>query len=134
MPYQTVADAVLLLHFGIVAFVVGGLLLVVVGNLAGWPWVNRLWLRLAHLVAIGTVVAESWLGFTCPLTTLESRLRRLAGTPSYSESFVEHWVQRVLFYEAPSWVFVAGYTVFGLLVLVSWWYYPPNRIPIAGEI
>lgn len=128
MPsYQVLADAVLVLHFGIVVFVVGGLVLVVAGNvLVGWPWVNRLWFRLAHVLAIGVVVAQAWLGQVCPLTTLESWLRVQVGSPSYSKSFIEHWVQRLLFYDAPSWVFTLVYAVFGLLVLASWWYFPPR--------
>jgi polyferredoxin len=127
LAYQFLADTVLLAHFAIVVFVVGGLVLVVAGNWLGWPWVNRLWFRFAHLAAIATVVAESWLGITCPLTRLESWLRLQTGAAPYGESFIEHWVQRVLFYEAPSWVFAGAYTVFGLLVVVAWWRFPPRR-------
>ena len=36
LPYQVFADAVLTLHFALVAFVVGGLVLVIIGNLRGW--------------------------------------------------------------------------------------------------
>lgn len=126
MPYQLLADAVLLLHFGVVVFVIGGLVLVVAGNLRGWRWVNALWFRLAHLLAIGYVVAQAWLGQVCPLTTLESWLRAQAGLPAYSKSFVEEWVQRVLFYQAPFWVFTVAYTLFGLMVISSWWYFPPR--------
>ncbi len=127
LPYQLLADAVLLLHFGVVLFVIGGLVLVVVGNLRGWQWVNSLWFRLAHVLAIGIVVVQAWLGDVCPLTTLESWLRVKAGSPSYSKSFIEHWVQHLLFYEAPFWVFTLAYTVFGLLVFASWWYFPPRH-------
>jgi len=125
LPYQFLADVVLLVHFGIVLFVVGGLLIVVVGNLFAWPWVNGWSFRLLHVAAIAIVVAESWLGITCPLTSLELWLRSQTGLQGYAGSFFEHWVQRVLFYEAPSWVFAAGYTVFGLLVGAAWWYFPP---------
>ena len=127
MPYQLLADIVLGLHFAVVVFVVGGLMAVLVGNWLGWRWVNNLWFRLAHLAAIGYVVVQSWFGITCPLTTLESWLREQAGLPSYSESFIEHWVQGLLFYQAPFWVFALVYTVFGALVLLSWWFYPPRR-------
>ena len=127
LPYQLFADAVLLLHFGVVTFVVGGLALVVAGNMLGWSWVNRLWFRLAHVLAIGVVVAQAWLGQVCPLTTLESWFRVQAGSGSYNKSFIEHWVQQLLYYEAPFWVFALAYTVFGLLVLASWWYFPPRR-------
>jgi hypothetical protein len=64
MPYQLLADAVLLLHFAVIVFVVCGLAAVLVGNAAGWRWVNDWWFRLAHLLAIGVVVVQSWLGST----------------------------------------------------------------------
>lgn len=127
MPYQLLADAVLLVHFAIVLFVVGGLVFVIVGNLRHWPWVNGLWFRVAHLAAIGIVVAQAWLGKLCPLTILESWLRGQAGEASYSASFIEHWVQRALYFEAPPWLFALVYTAFGLLVLAAWWYFPPRR-------
>ncbi len=126
MPYQLLADAVLALHVAVVVFVVAGLVLVVAGNLRGWHWVNALWFRLAHLAAIAFVVAESWLGWTCPLTTLEMWLRVKAAAPTYAGSFIEHWLQRLLYYDAPSWVFTLGYSLFGLLVLATWWYFPPT--------
>lgn len=123
--YQVLADLVLAVHFSVVVFVLGGLVLIVVGNLRGWSWVNAWWFRLLHLGAIAVVVAEAWLGLACPLTSLEIWLRAMALTPTYSGSFIEHWVGRALYYDAPSWVFSLGYSVFGLLVVVAWWYFPP---------
>lgn len=127
MPYQLLADVVLLLHFAVVVFVVGGATVVVVGNLRGWGWVNVRWFRLSHLAAIAVVVAQAWLGQVCPLTTLESWLRVRAGSPAYSKSFIEQWVARIIFYEAPLWVFTLAYTVFGLMVAAAWWYFPPRQ-------
>ncbi|MGE3775110.1 MAG: DUF2784 domain-containing protein [Gammaproteobacteria bacterium] len=127
MPYGLLADAVLLLHFGVVLFVVGGLVLVVAGHRRGWRWVDGWWFRLAHLAAIAYVVLQTWFGQICPLTTLESWLRVRAGAPVYDESFIEHWVRRFLYYDAPSWVFAAAYTAFGLLVVLAWWRFPPRR-------
>ena len=75
MPFQLLADAVLVVHFGVVLFVVGGLVVVLAGNWLRWRWVNHLWFRLAHLAAIAVVVIQAWLGQYCPLTTLESWLR-----------------------------------------------------------
>ena len=124
--YQLLADAVLTLHFSIVAFVVGGLVLTIAGNFAGWRWVNGLWFRLAHLAAIAIVVLQAWLGVICPLTSLEMWLRAKARATTYGGSFIEHWVQRLLYYEAPSWVFSLAYSLFGLLVAVVWWRFPPT--------
>ena len=125
MPYQFLADAVLALHFCIVAFVVGGLALTLIGNLRAWRWVNVLRFRLAHLIAIAVVAAQAWFGATCPLTSLEMWLRANARAATYSGSFVEHWLHRLLYYEAPGWVFTLGYSLFALLVGATWWRFPP---------
>lgn len=126
MPYHFLADAVLVLHFGIVVFIVAGLVLVVLGNLRGWGWVNAWWFRLAHVAAIAIVVAQAWLDRVCPLTTLESWLRARAGSPMYTGTFVQHWLTRILFYDAPLWLFTVVYTLFGLLVAAAWWRFPPR--------
>lgn len=126
MGYLLLADAVLVLHMGIVLFVVGGLLLTVLGNLRGWAWVNGGVFRVAHLLSIVVVVAQAWLGRICPLTTLEMWLRPQAGARTYTGDFVAHWVGRLLYHDAPAWVFVVVYTLFGLAVLAAWWRYPPR--------
>ena len=127
MPYQLLADIVLASHFGLVLFVIGGLVAIFVGNLHRWRFVNSWWFRGAHLAAIAVVVAQAWLGIVCPLTTLESWLRVKAGGTAYETSFIEHWVTRFLYYDAPAWVFTAAYTVFGLAVVAAWWRFPPRR-------
>lgn len=126
VPYQLLADAVLTLHVMIVGFVVGGLALILVGNLRGWAWVNAMWFRLAHLAAIAFVVAEAWFGVVCPLTSLEMWLRARADASTYAGSFIEHWLQRILYYQAPGWVFTVVYTLFGFAVIAAWWYFPPR--------
>ena len=126
--YQLVADAVLLLHALFVFFVVFSLVLVLLGGVLRWSWVRNPWFRLAHLVAITVVVALAWLQRSCPLTTLEMELRRRAGESTYPGSFIAHWVDAILYYQAPAWVFVVCYTAFGLLVLASWFWVRPRRL------
>ncbi len=121
------ADLVLALHVCVAAFVIAGLVLIVLGNLVRWRWVNHLWFRLVHLAAIAVIVAEAWSGTACPLTLLEMWLRSAAGASTYAGGFVEHWLSSPLYYQAPPWVFVASYSLFGLLVVASWWYFPPRR-------
>lgn len=123
--YRLMADAVLLLHVGIVLFVVGGLLLILLGNVLGWRWVNARWFRALHLLAIAVVVAESWFGVACPLTTLEFALRERAGAATYSGDFVAYWLQRMLYLDLPPWAFTLAYSLFGLLVIATWWRFPP---------
>jgi hypothetical protein len=134
--YQVLADLVLTTHVAIVLFVVVGLVAIIVGNLLGWRWVNSIFFRVAHLGTITIVVAEAWLGIVCPLTTLEMWLRAQAGAGHYSGGFIEYWLQRLLYYDAPAWVFVTAYSAFGALVAATFWWFPPHgprRKPPAGD-
>jgi uncharacterized membrane protein YqgA involved in biofilm formation len=125
---QHLADAVLVLHLAVVLFVVGGLVVVVAGNLRGWRFANAPAFRWAHLALIVTVVVQSWFGLECPLTTLENWLRAQAGATGYGGGgFIQHWVSAILFYTAPTWVFAVVYTAFGAAVLASWLAWPPRR-------
>ena len=124
--FRLLADTVLVSHVFIVLFVVGGLFLIIVGNVRGWRWVNRWPFRLLHLAAIVVVAAESWFGLACPLTTAEQWLRARAGVSAYKGSFVERWLHSVIFYEAPAWVFMLSYTAFAIVVFITWWQYPPK--------
>ncbi|HDZ55749.1 MAG TPA: DUF2784 domain-containing protein [Pseudomonas xinjiangensis] len=124
--YSLLADVVLTTHLALVVFVVLGLVVVWVGNFCHWRWVNNLWFRLAHLATILIVVAEAWLGVVCPLTTLEMWLRAQAGATAYAGGFIEYWMQRILYYTAPDWVFIVIYTVFAGVVAATFWWFPPR--------
>lgn len=127
LPLRLLADVVLLLHFSVIFFVVGGLVFVVVGNLRAWTWVNDPWFRSVHLGVIGLVLTESWLDMPCPLTTLEAWLRPAEGATPYSQGFVEHWIERTFAYQVPPWMFSLTDAFIGLLALFAWWRFPPQR-------
>jgi hypothetical protein len=127
MPYLLAADAVLFLHVSFVIFVVAGLALILAGKLLSWAWVYNWWFRVTHLAAICVVVLQSWLGVICPLTRLEMFLREKAGDASYSGSFISHWLEAILYYRAPAWVFAACYTAFAAVVVLSWVWVRPRR-------
>ena len=114
-----------MLHVLFVAFVIVGLLLVVAGGLLSWKWVRNRTFRILHLLAIGIVVLQAWVGVICPLTTVEMWLRARAGDAVYEGSFIAHWLSAILYYQAPAWVFVVCYTAFGVLVAGSWFLVRP---------
>jgi len=118
--YQPLADLVLSFHALIVAFITLGLILILIGGFRQWRWIANPWFRVAHLLGITIVVLQSWLGVLCPLTILEAWLRQQAGSETYQESFIQYWLQEILFYQAPLWVFAVAYTTFALLVLMAW--------------
>ena len=133
MIYKLLSDLVFIAHLSFVLFVVAGLALILIGAWRGWGWVRNPWFRIAHLVAIGVVVLQAWLGRLCPLTTWEMALRERAGEATYAGSFIAHWLQALLYYEAPIWVFAIAYTVFGALVVASWMWVRPRPFRSDGR-
>jgi hypothetical protein len=127
MPYRIFADIVVVLHAAYVLFVILGLLAVLAGWLLKWRWIRNVWFRGIHLAMILIVVVEAWFGITCPFTTWEKELRRLAGQASYQGDFLANFVHEMLFFDAPPWVFTVCYTAFGLLILASFLLAPPRR-------
>lgn len=91
MTFSLLADAVVVLHAGFVAFVVLGGLAV-----ARWPRLARV-----HVPAAAWGVLVELAGWTCPLTPLEQALRVRAGEAAWSGSFVERHVLPVLY---PDWL------------------------------
>ena len=124
--YQALADIVLMTHVAFVVVVVAAVPLILVGGCKHWRWIRNFWFRAFHLLGIGIVVLQSWIGIVCPLTTLEMWLRGQAGQRAYDGSFIEHWLQRLLYFDAPAWVFITVYSLFGLLVLSTWVLVPPK--------
>jgi len=51
----------------------------------------------------------------------------------YRGSFIAHWMEILLYYEAPQWVFAICYTAFGLLVVASWIIVRPYPLARGGE-
>jgi hypothetical protein len=127
IAYRLLADLVVAIHAGYVAFVVFGLVATIVGLIRGRSWARNFWFRTAHLAMIGVVVVESYVGLVCPLTSWEAALRRAAGQEGYSGSFLGYWTHRLLFFHAEEWVFTVIYSLFGLAVLATFVLGPPRR-------
>ena len=117
------ADFILAVHFLFALFVVGSLPLIWIGAWMGLGFVRNLRFRLAHLLAILFVAGESLIGMVCPLTSLEDALR---GTGN-AASFVQRWLQRILYYDLPEWVLTVSYVMFALLVAFTFVIVPPSR-------
>lgn len=121
------ADALLAIHAAIVGFVVVGELLFLAGGPLRWEWVRSLALRTTHLALMLFIALQTWLGQLCPLTIWEQALRQHAGQQAYGGGFIEYWLSRLIFFDAPWWVFVIAYSTFAALVVATWWWVPPRR-------
>ena len=89
MPYTLLADLTVLVHLGFVAFVAAG------GFLA-WRYPMIL---IAHLPAAAWALGIVSVGWPCPLTAVEKRLRLWAGGSGYSGAFMDRYVTGVLYPE-----------------------------------
>ncbi len=125
--YSSLADIVAILHGAYAGFIVIALLLILMGYVAQWNWVRNFKFRMLHLTMIAIVVAESWLGILCPLTTLEISLRDKAGE-GFDATPIAQFTHSFLFYDASWWVFTASYTICGLMIFLSLFLVPPHRI------
>jgi hypothetical protein len=127
MPWaRLLADLIVVLHAAYASFIVCGLVAILIGIVFRWGWVRNFWFRAIHLTMIGIVVAEEFVGMSCPLTDWEKRLRRTAGQAGYAGDFIGHWAHRLIFYDAKPWVFTVIYVLFGLAVLGTFIVAPPR--------
>ena len=87
MWYRIGADAVLVLHFAFVLFVV-------FGGLFTLRWPRIAWVH-APIALYGAII--EFAGFVCPLTPLENSLRQRGGEAGYAGGFIEHYIMAALY-------------------------------------
>lgn len=87
MLYGRLADLILLTHLSFILFVA-------LGGLAALRWPR---VALIHVPVLAYGAAIEIIGWTCPLTPLEQRLRRAAGQVGYEGGFIEHYVGGVVY-------------------------------------
>jgi len=104
MPYNLLADLVLLLHATFILFVVLG------GLLVFW----RLGLAWLHLPCAFWGMLIELKGWICPLTYLENDLRSAAGSNGYAGGFIEHYLAPLVY---PPGLTTEIQILLGLLVL-----------------
>lgn len=103
--HATSADLIVLIHGAFVLFVL-------MGGLLALRWPKMLWVHAP--AAVWGVVVE-YAGLLCPLTPLEVSLRERAGQAGYSGSFIEHYVEALLY---PTGLTREVQIVFGTVALI----------------
>lgn len=80
-------DTLVILHFAFVLFVLFGAVLLL-------RWRKLMWL---HIPALAWGILVELNGWLCPLTSLENRLREIAGLGMYQGDFVMHYLMPILY-------------------------------------
>jgi hypothetical protein len=123
------AQAVLAVHLGVIAFNVAGLVAIPLGGALGWRWVRVRWWRLLHLASWAVVAVQAVLGRACFLTIWQDRL---SGAAPGQAPLIERWVETLVFWPLPIWVFGALYLVLFAAVIAFWWAVPVTRAARSG--
>ncbi|MDN5864675.1 MAG: DUF2784 domain-containing protein [Gammaproteobacteria bacterium] len=110
------AYLILLLHVAIIAFNVAGCVLIPIGAWRGWRWVREFWWRLAHLLSLAVVAAQALVGRACFLTLWQGELSRAES----AQPLIAGWINRVLYWPLPLWVFAVAYVVVFAYVAALW--------------
>ena len=117
------ADIVLVFHFCIVVFVASGLLLIPIGYTFHWEWTSNKKLRIFHCALMAFVTLETLLGITCPLTSIENKLRGI----TQSETFIGHWIQKLIYWDFPIEFFIVLYCIILGWTFLMWKIFPPKK-------
>ena len=117
MPQRLLADVVMVAHFGYLVYLV-------VGGFAAWRWPRAIY---PHLVAVGWAVGIVLVGFPCPLTSVERRLRHETG----GFGFIDRYLEEIIYPEE--------FTTFlrlavALLVAVAYWGWLLRRRPRLNPV
>ena len=107
MVYRFLADAVMLIHFGFLAFVA----------LGGFVARRYRWVLVPHVAAVGWGALTVTVGLDCPLTGWENTLRRLGDEDGLPRGFIDTYLTGVVY---PQEYLPAAQLLVATLVVVSW--------------
>ena len=105
--YRLLADAVMLVHFGFLAFVA-------LGGFVAWRY---RWVLIPHVAAVGWGALTVAVGLDCPLTGWEDRLRRLGDEDGLPRGFIDTYLTGVVY---PQEYLRVAQLLVAALVVVSW--------------
>lgn len=116
-------EAILGLHLVVIAFNVLGLIAIPLGAALDWAWVRVRWWRALHLIAWAVVALQAALGRACFLTVWQDAATGARASPP----LIMRWVNNLIYWPLPIWVFGATYLALFATVVWLWWKVPPRR-------
>ncbi|MFZ5720398.1 MAG: DUF2784 family protein [Pseudomonadota bacterium] len=122
MDGALLGQVILAIHLVVIAFNVIGLAVIPLGGVLGWTWVRLRWLRLLHLASLAVVAVQAALGEACFLTIWQAM-----ATGEAPEPLITRWVNSLIYWPLPMWIFTTAYIAVFLYVLALWWLVPPRR-------
>ena len=108
---RIVLDVVIILHFLWLVFVI-----------TGWIYCarSRFW-RWTHSATVVYGLLIEVFRFYCPLTHLENYYRRQLGWNAYEGDFITHYLEKIIYVNAPQWLLIVGALALVLVTGVRYW-------------
>jgi hypothetical protein len=117
------AEAVLAIHFLVIAFNLFGLIAIPLGAAFGRRFVRVRWWRWLHAASMGVVALQAIAGRMCFLTILQASLAgEAAKTP-----LIVGIVDRLIYWAVPFWVFEVAYVALFAYVIALFWLVPADQ-------
>jgi hypothetical protein len=117
------AEAVLAVHFLVIAFNVFGLIVIPLGGALRWRFVRVRWWRWLHAASMGVVALQALVGRICFLTILQASL--VGGTAK--TPLIVGIVDRLIYWSIPFWVFEVVYVALFAYVVALFWLVRADR-------
>ena len=113
LVYTLAAEATVLLHLTWILFVITGAF-----------WLRRRPRgRLLHLISVIYSLAIEVFRWICPLTYLEQAFWKRAGASAYEGAFLIHYLEKLIYLQAPQWLLVSAAAVL-LIVTLAFYFHP----------
>ena len=119
-----VGQSILVVHLAVIVFNVAGLIAIPLGAALGWRWVRVRWWRLLHIASWTVVALQAVLGRACFLTLWQDELTGAGAQPP----LIERWVNRLIYWPLPIWMFGAIYLVLFAAVIAMWRLVPARQV------
>ncbi len=115
--WQQCANFFLLIHVLFTIFMLITPIIIYIGMLQSWHWINNPGFRHTHIFFLVFVIFEVCLASPCPLAVWEDQCREKAGmTMRYSAGFFDFWSERLLGLTLNAWAFNL---IFGSLAVIT---------------
>jgi len=136
MLYRIFAEAIIVVHFLFVLFMLLGFLLTLYALFFREKFLDWWLFRSLHLLGIFYVASLSILGKYCPLTLLENQLMsRYEASSVYSGSFIVHYLEKFIYPDVNPLTIQIPTVFIAILTIVAFIGRPPKKIKtIMGRL
>jgi hypothetical protein len=86
------------------------------------------WWRILHVASLAVVALQALIGRACFLTVWQDSLTG----GGRADPLIMRWVNSLIYWPLPIWVFTAAYLAVFAYVVALWWWVRPTRKGIAS--